>query len=167
MTPPEGERSNILIVAATGWAYRAWHIYGAYICQAGRSFRGDVSRIGFYAHGAIQREFPAIQGHRDHVPKTRDTVESWLTTGDPVDARFAAVVGLLLLDGRYEDGESQIFLLSPPHSPETLVIPQPIHNARKGYGSAWTQGHRYATETAIRSEPETTEDLNALLKGSG
>lgn len=155
--------SDVLIVAGGKWAYHCLHRYGAYICQAGRSFRPEACRIGYYANGAIQREFPSIQARRDHVSETREVVHAWLTSGDAEDARFAAVVALLLLNGREEGGRSQIFLLSPPQSPETLLISRPIRNTRPGHGSAWTQGHRYASEAAIRHEPETTEALAALL----
>lgn len=157
--------SKVLIVPAGKWAYHAWHRYGAYICQAGRSFRSDARRIGYYANYEIFSEFPCIQEHRDYVPENRESIQAWLTSGNVVDARFAAVIGLLLLDGRHEGGESQIFLLSPPQSPETLVISHPIHKiSRTGRGSAWTQGHRYVPESMIRSEPETTSELDALLK---
>lgn len=167
MATGEANGSDLLIVPAGKWAYHAWHRYGAYICQAGRSFRSDVDRIGYYANNAIYPEFPRIQGHRDHVRESRETVHAWITSGDPVDARFAAVIGLLLLDGRQEGGESQIFLLSPPHSQDTLLISHPIRNtSRAGRGSAWTQGHRYITEAVIRSEPETTAALDALLKST-
>jgi hypothetical protein len=119
-----------------------------------------VGRIGFYAHGAIQPEFPRIQARRDHVPVELNTTQAWLTSGNPEDARFAGVIALLLLDGRESGIVSQIFLLSPPQSPDTLVISRPIQNMRRGLGSAWTQGHRYVPEAAIRSEPETTDELD-------
>lgn len=167
MATGEAIDSDLLIVPAGKWAYHAWHRYGAYICQAGRSFRSDVDRIGYYANNAIYPEFPCIQGYRDHVRESRETVHAWLTSGDPVDARFAAAVGLLLLDDRQEGGESQIFLLSPPRSQETLVISLPIRNtSHTGRGSAWTQGHRYVPEAVIRSEPESTAELDVLLKST-
>jgi hypothetical protein len=159
--------ADILIVAGGKWAYHCLHRYGAYICQAGRSFRSDVERIGYYANGAIQPEFPRIQGRRDHVLTTLETAQALLTSGSAEDARFAAVIALLLLDGREAGIESQVFLLSPPGSPETLVLAQPIRNVRRGLGSAWTQGHRYAPEAAIRSEPGTTDELDERVKSLG
>ncbi len=155
---------DVLIVAGARWAYHCFHHYGAYICQAGRSFR-STTRLGYYAHGAIQREFPMIRGRTDHVAETRDTVHSLLMSGDPEDARLAAVVALLVLDGR-EGSHSQIFLLSPPQSEETLVLPHPIRNTRTGRGRAWTQGHRYVPETVIMSEPHTTDELDERVKAT-
>lgn len=158
--PADG--SDVLIVAGTRWAYHCFRHYGAYICGAARSFR-PTTRLGYYANGAIQREFPMIQGRRDHVAETRETVQSLLMSGNPEDARLAAVVALLVLDGR-EGSRSQIFLLSPPQSEETLVISHPIRNTRTGPGRAWTQGHRYVPETVVLSEPYTTDELDERVK---
>jgi hypothetical protein len=103
-----------------------------------------------------------IQGRRDHVAETCETVQSLLMSGDPEDARLAAVVALLVLEGR-EGGHSQIFLLSPPRSEETLMISHPIQNTRTGPGNAWIRGHRYVPETGIMSEPRTTDELDERM----
>jgi hypothetical protein len=154
----------VLIVAAGKWAYHCFWKYSAYICQAGRSFRQDVNRIGYYADGAIRPEFPMILGRRDHVAFTYETSRKLQLSGDPFDAAYAAIIEHLIADGR-DDNPAQIFFLTPPGHPLTLKIPQPIANTEHSHAGgsiAWTQGHRYVRESAILASPKTTDELSDL-----
>lgn len=55
------------VVVAARVAYPDYLKTNSYVCQPGRAFRAGLSRFGFYAKGAIQRELPAILHHEDHV----------------------------------------------------------------------------------------------------
>lgn len=156
---------NVLIVAAGKWAYHCFWSYAAYVCQADRSFRHDVDRLGYYAHGAIQAEFPTILARRSHVEFTPDNVRRLRATGYHQDAAFATVIERMLADGR-DQVPGQVFLLSGPDDPQTLRIAEPIRNDTRsatGRVTAWTQGQRYVSEAALRACPKTASQLNAPL----
>ncbi|HEU5431989.1 MAG TPA: hypothetical protein VFU81_10010, partial [Thermomicrobiales bacterium] len=111
---------DVLLVAAGKWAYACFTDfarsdregqYTAYICQAGRSFRSDVERLGYYVNGAIRPEFPLIFARRDHVDLTPQTAREFRSSGDLEDARFAAIVEQAMIDPHPGPVE-QIFLLS-------------------------------------------------------
>lgn len=167
MASKQESTRNVLIVAGSKWAYDCFRRYSAYICQSGRSFRPDVDRIGYYANGSIQCEFPKILGRRDHVVITPRTVQELQSSRDPQDEAFARVVDRLIADER-TGGTSQIFLLSGADDPHTMVIPQPIRNTERtssGRAYAWTRGHRYVREDAILAGPETTSELTVRMSG--
>jgi hypothetical protein len=165
---------DVLIVAGSDWAYDCFTRFAArddsgrftaYICQAGRRFRPDVERLGYYAHGAIRPELPAILARRDHVALTAQTARAWRSTGDPVDARFATIVERAMND-QHPGPVEQIFLLTSPDDPRTLQLDHPIRNterASSGRRIAWTRGHRYVPESVLLTNPETTGELTARM----
>lgn len=154
------EDRNVLIVAASKWAYHCFHRYSAYICQPDRHFRSESIRLGYYADREIMPEFPRILLRRSRIAITQETVKTLRASGSWQDAAFAVIVEELVADGRHGT-ESQIFLLTGPNDPQTLRIAQPIRHATSGRGTAWTQGQRYVSETAILAEPPTTAALMA------
>lgn len=170
---------DVLIVAGSDWAYPCFTGYAmtddhgnftAYICQAGRSFRPEVDRLGYYANGAIQPELPAILARRDHVALAPQTARAWRATGDSVDARFAAIVERAMVEramgDRHPGPVEQIFLLSGPDDPRTVRIGRPISNTERtpaGRRIAWTRGHRYVAESVLLTNPETTGELTARV----
>jgi hypothetical protein len=159
---------DVLVVAGNKWAYDCYGTYSAYITQPGRHFRPEVERMGYYANGAIQREFPTILARRDHVALTQQTVRDLRSSGDTQDAQFAEVVEQLIADG-IEGRTEQIFLLSGPEDPRTLRISDPIRNterAASGRRTAWTQGRRYVHEVVLLTGPQTTRELAARAAGA-
>lgn len=161
---PREDQRKVLIVAAGKWAYFCFHQYAAYVCQANRSFRSDINRLGYYADGEIEPEFPRIFLRRGRVPVTLEHAAALRALQTWQDAAFATVIERLMADGRDDGSASQIFLLSAPSDLETLRISRPIQNVAKGQGRAWTQGHRYVSEDAIRAEPSTTSELAGLME---
>jgi len=158
---------NVLIVAASKWAYHCYHRYSAYICQANRSFRSDIDRIGYYADGAIQPDLPTVLDRRGCIDVSSWNARALRSSGDRRDEAFANVVEQLLNDGR-EPGEAQVFLLSSPSDSRTARLPHPITNTeRSGAGRvrAWAQGHRYVPESALFSVPGTTSELAVRIDG--
>lgn len=163
---PQDQR-DVVVVAANRWAYDCFWKYSAYICQAGRSFRPDVDRLGYYAKGAIQCEFPTILARRDHVDLTPQSVRDLRASGDAQDAQFADVVERLVADGHCDRAE-QIFLVTGAEDPRTLRIAHPIRNSERapsGRRIAWVRGHRYVPEAALLAAPQTTGELAARIAG--
>ena len=83
-------------------------------------------------------------------------------TGAALDAEVAEVIDRTLddpADPRREGRPYQVFLLTPRDDEQTLTLAQPVKHRTLGRGTAWTQGTRYASEEALRRNPETTDDL--------
>jgi hypothetical protein len=59
-------RQDVVVVAARN-AYDFYRRWSAYVCQAGRTFRPDLRRLGFYRRLHIEREVPEILLRRDDV----------------------------------------------------------------------------------------------------
>lgn len=154
------DEPDVVVVAAGRAAADEYLAYGAYVCQVGRSFK-DVDRMGFYRRRAIEPYFPRILHRLGGVEFTHANAVRLRSTGVELTARIADVVDGMLDDGRRSDGEvHDVFLLSQPDDPVTLVLPAPIRHSHVGRGSAWTQGQRYTTEAALLAGPLTTDDLN-------
>lgn len=146
-----------VVVVAASFAYPAYLMYGAYLCQIGRSFRPGLTRMGFYSKKAIRPEFPRIEHHVDRLRFEASEADRLAATGDPGDAAAARLIRRMLADGtRWTGTEVQAFLLSPADHPDTLRLPQPIAHTGPG---AWTQGQRYLRESALAAEPASTADL--------
>lgn len=157
---PSVRDADTVIVAARD-AYDEYLGRSAYICQsaATRTFRPNLLRLGFYRSKRIEPEIPQILGHYPAVPWTEEKAAARERSGDPGDARVAALIREDLASGLRQAGiEYQVFLLSDPQAPETLRLPQPIaHEA----GFAWTQHQRYTLGAALETNPATTDELSA------
>lgn len=158
------ERDVVVVPAKV--AYPEYLRYAAYVCQPNRAFQA-VERMAFYTSNAIQREVPRILAHQSAVPFTEATTASFRRSGDPMTARIGEIVDSLLQNRDRDAGVTlDVYLLSPPSDPQTMVLPQPILNTTttaSGKRIAWTQGHRYTTSEALARGPETTADLDALV----
>lgn len=159
--PAPPSTDDVLIVAAGKSAWLDFQRYTAYICQDRRSFR-DVPRMGFYVDAAIQPILPTIRYRADGVEWSRSNIAALRETGSHLDAEVANVIEQSLdnpTDRRTENGRYQVFLLSAAGDADTLTLAQPVaHNAR-GRGSAFVQGQRYISETALRANPPSTDEL--------
>ena len=153
---------DVVVVAAR----RAWPEYlahAAYMCQAGRSFRVGLSRMAFYAEGAIQPQLPRILAHRDNVEMTREAAKALLASNDPEEAEFGRLLERVFDEGTRPEGPpEQIFLLSPPDDERTMVLPHPVRNTnldRNGRPTTWVQGQRYTRSDVLATGPATTDEL--------
>jgi hypothetical protein len=155
-----GTSDDVLVVAAGRAAARDYYELNAYVCQPGRSFR-DVDRIGFYRHRRLEPHFPRIRHRVDHVEFSRSNAGGLRSTGAALDHELADLIDVMLDQGRRREGDPyQVFLLTAPDSPDTLVLDTPIQHTHVGRGSAWTQGTRYTSEDSLRANPRTTDDLD-------
>ena len=155
-------RTADTLIVAGRLAYPDYLLSGAYICQAGRSFRPGIEHLGFYAEREIKREIPRILHRRDNVVVTAEHASELRGRGAPFDLEVARRIDQALDPGtdwriRREPGQPyQFFLLSHPSGDETLVLPQVIWHGGRG---AWTQSQRYTTLEVLRAGPSTTELL--------
>lgn len=159
---PEGaaEASDVLVVAAGKAAARDYLDYNAYVCQPNRPFR-EVDRLGFYRRRRIEPYFPLVRRRVLDVVFSRENAQRLRATGSQLDRELADLIDAILTDGRRsEHSRYQVFLLTAPDDPRTLLLDDPIHHAVLGRGSAWTQGARYTSESRLRRNPRTTAELD-------
>jgi hypothetical protein len=158
---PSTPDDDVLVVAGGKIAVADYLRHAAYICQPERSFR-DVERIGFYRNGQIEPFFPRIRYRRRNIEWTRANAQALRQTGAALDVEIADVIDRTLddpADPRREGWKYQAFLLTPRDDAQTLTLAQPVKHRTLGRGTAWTQGTRYASEEALRRNPETTDEL--------
>jgi hypothetical protein len=136
---------EVVVVAARN-AYPEYLRRSVYVCQPNRSFRDGLTRMGFYANGAIQRPLPRIRYREDLVTFTRQEAAA-RRSGSAVDRQIGEVIELLLADGPREEGKQyEVFLLAGPEDPDTPRLDRPIINdtvSKSGRPIAWTRGQRY------------------------
>jgi hypothetical protein len=157
---------DVLVVAAGRAAAREYLDYGAYVCQPNRSFR-DVERLGFYRRRQIEPYFPEVRHRVLDAVFSREHAQRLRATGSPIDRELADLIDAMLTDERrHENTHHQVFLLTAPDDPRTLVLDEPIHHAALGRGSAWTQGTRYTSEARLRQRPRTTAELDHPTAGA-
>jgi len=156
-TSPE---HDVLVVAAGRAAAAEYLEYGAYVCQAHRSFR-DVPRMGFYRRRRIEPYFPLIRERHPAVEFSHENATGLRARGDLLGHELGDLVEAMLRDGRrHEGGVFEVFLLTRHDDSRTLVLEHPIHHTAVGRGSAWAQGTRYTSEASLRRNPRTTGELD-------
>jgi hypothetical protein len=151
-------RQDTVIVAA-GLAHGFYGSHHAYVCQQGRSFRNELTHLGFYRKRRIEREIPRILYVEDSVPFNAAEAARRLALGDPLQDRVARVIQASLASGERADGAiHKVFILSPPGDPETVELAQPLPHEGEGKGSAFTMGQRYVYLESLKTA-ESTADL--------
>jgi hypothetical protein len=155
-----------VVIVPANTAYGFYHRHHAYVCQAWRAFRENVTHLGFYTRGALQAEVPRILARRQNVEFTEGNADRLRATGD---ATNVAVADLILRTLGFHDrvrGDLQdVFLLTPPDDRQTTVLPHAISHDTKGRGSAWVQRQRYVSLANLRRAPKTTAELETLESG--
>lgn len=143
--------ANDVVVVPARTAWREYLQYHAYVCQPDRPFQ-QVSRLAFYSRGQILPQVPLILESHDHVEFVPGKHKG----------RLGELVSLLLKEGvRKEDTAYKVMFLSPPDSPDTMNLEQPIPNnltSRAGKPTAFTQNQRYVSSERLRTA-KTTSDL--------
>lgn len=149
--------ADTVVVAARN-AYQNYLATEAYVCQPLRSFRDEITCLGFYKDKAIQREVPLIRHRRKNVLFSHDEARALRASTDPTDVEVGVLMHRNLDSGQQDEGRRyQVFLLSSPtDEASTLVLPEAIRHTKRG---AWTQGQRYTSSEALRRGPATTDEL--------
>ena len=156
-----GLPENTVIVAARS-AYPQYLRHGAYVCAPGRRFRQGIQYLGFYTEKEIKPEVARIQHIQPVVSITPAGVASLREAGDSTSQRLAVVAeGFLSAPEPARDGDFQIILLSPPDSPETVLLAAPVPHLGR---HAWTQNQRYVRLEQLRAGPKDTEVLSQRLR---
>jgi hypothetical protein len=163
------DHDDVVVVAARV-AYGEYLDHATYVCQPGRSFRDGLTRLGFYAKGAIQPEVPRIIHREEQVPFSDAEVERRRASTDPNDQRIAEVIETSVANGTRQPAESyQVFLLSLPDARDTMVLSRPILNTKRaasGRPWAWTLQQRYVSSKQLADPAvNTTEDLDGTTGG--
>lgn len=149
--PDAAESIAVVVPARDAWPFYLKH--GVYICQPGRFFR-QVSHIGFYSGGGVQREVPKILKRLDRVDWTSPEIGRRMASKSDADRRIAQVIK----EGRaagWDEDEYQLFLLTRPdeegHRQGHVTITSPLLRQRSGRGSAWVQRQRYVGVATLQS----------------
>lgn len=125
-----------------------------------------VRFIGFYSKG-IQREIPAIIGDYPGLLFDDATVAKLESTGKEPDLRAAKLVESMLRKDPELVGRSwRLLLLSKPNAAETVLLDEPIVNAKtiNGRPVAWTVTPKVVPLDALLPSPPTTEELDAAIE---
>lgn len=160
---------DVAIVAARE-AYPLYLRHSVYACQPAskRTFRPEITRIGFYANGAIQREVPRILRHEPELELTEDVLMRCATSADPHERAVGEAMRAVMKDkpGWYSQGAVlQVFLLAKPEESDTALLERPVVNTTKdanGRTFAYTLGTRYTSTTALAKQPKDTDELAIL-----
>lgn len=153
-------------VVAAGAAHGEYLRLSAYTCQAGRAFRAGLTRLAFYAHGAIQPQVPLIRHRRDDVIMSRPHAAELRRGDGEFDQALADHIELWLAESRLapipgdDEVRAQVFLLSPPGESPTLELAGPIANDttdRNGRPCPFTYGQRYVSADLMRTARTTSQ----------
>ena len=149
---------TVIVAARTAWPeYRST---GAYVCQPERSFRSDISYLGFYAGGAIQPQIAKIRAWYPSVLWSAEEAERRRESGE---GELADLIEHLLAAGTRIEGESYgVFLLTGPGEDGTLTLERPIANdmtTAAGKPWAWTLSQRYTSSDRLQEDIHHTSEL--------
>lgn len=144
-----------VVIVAAGDAYGIWRDYGAYVCQARRTFR-RVRHWGFYRAKRIEPEFPLVRARYPEIEFSADEVARLQASKDPFDREVGSLVQRMLEDGvQHEGAQRGVYLLQAHNDPLLTRRDGPVVHPAKG---AWTQQQRYA-RLEVLLEADTTADL--------
>lgn len=148
-------RTDDVLVVATATAWPFYRATGAYVCQAGRTFR-PVERLAFYSEKKIHTEVPRVRRRVDHVDWSTAEVNRLRRSGAGEDRRMADIIVAHLDDG-WPEGRNQVFDLSRPGEVGHLTLSHPIPHLKTGKGSAFTQKQRCTTSQAMLDASSTAD----------
>src|SRR2546423_9681515 len=151
------DASERVAVVAARIALDEYLNYSAYICLPHRSFQPCV-RMAFYAKNKIDRRIPKILGNIEAI--SGDEIETRTDLTDSERARLRTLLRKMepARSEEWSKRQFKIVFLSPPDSPDTLVLPDDIDNSSttgSGRGSAFTQGQRYVSLSRFEKGPKT------------
>lgn len=149
---PAGRRDTVVVAARDAWPLH--QSAGAYVCQAGRSFKA-VDYLAFYSQMEIKREVPKILDRIDNLDWSTASENHLRSTGLPRDQQMANVIATSRNAG-WTAGRYQLFLLTQPGDEGHLTLPKALPHQTSGRGSAFTQSQRYVVREALRRAQYTS-----------
>lgn len=142
---------NDVVIVAARQAWPEYEEFKAYVCQSNRPFQ-QVRRMGFYCKNRI---YPL-------VPKILDIIDDVEIVTGKYEGELGKLVDYLDKNSLRIDRERyKMFLLSALDSQDTLKLPEPIPNDKKGKlgkRTAFTMGQRYVSSSQLLVA-KTTADL--------
>jgi hypothetical protein len=155
------DASDRVVVVAARFALGEYLKYSAYICLPHRTIQPCI-RMAFYTKNKIDRRIPKILGQIEAI--SRDEIEARTDLSDSDKARLNIVLKKMesARSEEWSNRQFKIVFLTPPDSPETLVLPNDITNnltSGSGKSTAFTQGQRYVSLARLEKEPKTTSEL--------
>ena len=152
---PMPRPDTVVVAAGVAWdLYQATH---AYVCQAGRAVRA-TDDLAFYTDREIKPEVPKILGRQDNLPWGSSQAQQLAASVNPDDQRLAQVM-TASIDAGWTEGRYQVFMLTAPGEKGHITLPKPIPHRRRGTGSAFVQGQRYASHQQLLIA-SSTDDSN-------
>jgi energy-coupling factor transporter ATP-binding protein EcfA2 len=139
--------------------------HGAIVLEQDAQLPGGVTHVAFYSAG-IQPVIPGIVDNHPNRLFSSETSQQLRSTGKPGDAKVADLIDDALRSDAASVGSNyQVLVLSPPDSPETIVLNEPIKNTKtsKGRPIAWTVSSKVVPVRALLDGPSTTDGLDAAV----
>jgi len=152
-----GKEDRVLVVAAR----KAWPEYqehGLYFCQANRSFK-PVNHLAFYTDAEIKTAVPSVTDAIESIELIEETVRNHSDLSQSQREQLLNAVTQFRKEGseRYGETEKLIFLR------DGIELNHPVKNDKTASDSdrtvAFVQGHRYASFSKLRENPECTTEL--------
>ena len=138
--------------------------YSAYICQPNRRFQPCV-RMAFYTKNKIDRRIPKILDRIEAI--SSHEIETRTDLSDIERARLRALLNKMESTRSEEWSKSKlkIVFLTPPDSPDTLVLANDIENnltSNTHRRVAFAQYQRYVSLSSLEKGPKFISDLDNL-----
>ena len=164
-----GKSADKVVVVPAGFALDEYLKYSAYICQPNRHFQPCV-RMAFYTKNKIDRHIPKILGQIEAI--SCDEIETRTDLSDIERARLRALLNKMdsARSEEWSKSNLKIVFLTPPDSPDTLVLANDIENnltSNTHRRVAFAQYQRYVSLSSLEKGPKFTSDLGNLSGSPG
>ena len=159
-----GKSSAKVVVVPAGFALDEYLKYSAYICQPNRRFQPCV-RMAFYTKNKIDRRIPKILEQIEAI--SRDEIETRMDLSDIERARLRALLNKMdsTRSEEWSKSKLKVVFLTPPDSPDTLVLANDIENnftSNTHKRVAFARNQRYVSLSSLEKGPTYTSDLDNL-----
>ncbi len=157
-----GKSEDKVVVIPAGFALDEYLKYSAYICQPNRHFQPCV-RMAFYTKNKIDRCIPKILGQIEAI--SRDEIEKRTDLSDIERGRLRTLLNKMesARSEEWSKSKLKIVFLTPPDSPDTLVLANDIENNLTTSNThrrvAFARNQRYVSLSSLEKGPKFTSDL--------
>lgn len=155
---PGGKSADRVLVVPAGFALYEYLRYSVYICQPHRFFQ-QCARMAFYTDNKIDRHIPRILGKIEAI--SGNEIETRTDISETERALLRAVLKKMqpARSEEWSKYQLKVVFLTPPDSPETLVLPRDIENNLSSSTRrriAFTQNQRYVTLSSLQKARYTS-----------
>ena len=156
---PGGISAGRVVVVPAGFALNEYLRYSVYICQPHRSFQ-RCARMAFYTDNKIDRHIPRILGAIEAISGSE--IETRTDISESERAQLRAVLNKMP-SARSEEWRKQqlkVVFLTPPDSPETVVLARDIENnvsSSTHHRIAFARYQRYVSLSSLKRARYTSD----------